>query len=125
MYMNLESLETQSPARPSNGTLADQYRGFVVARANCYRAQQKYGLTPVDGFILDLIAIADMDGLSVDLIELSAATEISLTSIRRHVVRLISGGWVQVTPDKDGHWLHLTEQTNEILSDWMQKIAER
>ena len=124
MYMDMGSLETQAPARASTGTLADQYRGFVVARANCYRAQQKYGLTPVDGFILDLIAIADMDGLSVDLIELSAATEISMTSLRRHVVRLISGGWVEVSPDKEGHWLHLTEKTNEILPDWMRKIAE-
>lgn len=124
MYINTGSLETQTQARASTGTLADQYRGFVVARANCYRAQKKHGLTPDDGFILDLIAIADMDGLAVDLEELSAATEISLTSLRRHVVRLISGGWVEVTPDKEGHWLHLTEKTTEILSDWMRKIAE-
>ena len=124
MYMEAGSLETQSPARALNGTLADQYRGFVVARANCYRAQQKYGLTPVDGFILDLIAIADMDGLAVNLEELSAAAEIDLKSIRRHVVHLINCGWIAVTPDNHGHWLHLTEKTSEILSDWMQKIAE-
>ena len=124
MYMDMGSLETQAPARASTGTLADQYRGFVVARANCYRAQQKYGLTPIDGFIIDLIAIADMDGLAVDLDELSAAAEIDLKAVRRHVVKLINGGWVEVTPDNQGHWLHLTEKTTEILSDWMQKIAE-
>jgi DNA-binding MarR family transcriptional regulator len=124
MYMETGSLETQAPARALNGTLADQYRGFVVARANCYRAQQKYGLTPVDGFILDLIAIADMDGLAVDLEELSAAAEIDVAAVRRHVVKLISGGWIKVTPDSQGHWLHLTEKTRETLSEWMQKIVE-
>jgi len=124
MYMETGSLETQAPDRAANGTLADQYRGFVVARANCYRAQQKYGLTPVDGFILDLIAIADMDGLAVDMEELSAATEINLTAVRQHVVHLIKGGWIEVTPDNEGQWLHLTEKTSEILSDWMLKIVE-
>ncbi len=124
MYMETESLETQSPVRASNGTFADQYRGFVVARANCYRAQQKFGLTPTDGFILDLIAIADMDGLAVNLEELSAAAEIDVTAVRRHVVKLIAGGWIEVSPDCHGHWLHLTEKTKETLSDWMQKIVE-
>jgi DNA-binding MarR family transcriptional regulator len=100
------------------------FNGVVRAKSRCFWAQRQSGVTPLEGLLLDLIAVANSDDQGVDIEELAEAAQIPSSIVRRHAVRLVQDGWLSVNADSDRKRLHTTEKSQNALSALMMMQVE-
>ena len=100
------------------------FDGVVRAKSRCFWAQRQGGVTPLEGLLLDLIAVANCDDQGVDLEELAEAAQLPSSIVRRHTVRLVQDGWLSVNAEKDRQRLRTTEKAQNALSALMMMQVE-
>ena len=100
------------------------FSGVVRAKSRCFWAQRQSGVTPLEGLLLDLIAVANSDDQGVDIEELAEAAQIPSSIVRRHTVRLIQDGWLSVNVENDRKRLRTTEKSQNALAALMMMQVE-
>lgn len=100
------------------------FNGVVRAKSRCFWAQRQSGVTPLEGLLLDLIAVANSDEQGVDIEELAEAAQLPASIVRRHTIRLVQDGWLSVNAEKDRHRLRTTEKSQNALSALMMMQVE-
>lgn len=118
MFADSDILRALIAEGESTAVYAEQYETVIKGKARCYWAQRQSGLIPLDGFILELVAVANISDSGVDADELAETAQLPLELLRRRVVRLIKDGWLEAVPEKDRHRLQTTEKSNNALSAW-------
>lgn len=100
------------------------FDSVVRAKSRCFWAQRQSGVTPLEGLLLDLIAVANADDLGVDIEELAEAAQLPSSIVRRHTIRLVQDGWLSVNAEKDRQRLRTTEKSQNALSALMMMQVE-